>query len=32
MADDVKKTEANRIGIAALIASIGTPLAQLING
>jgi ABC-type Na+ efflux pump permease subunit len=32
MAEEVKKTETTRIGIAALIASIGIPLAQLLIG
>ena len=32
MAEEVKKTETNKIGLAALIASIGIPLAQLMVG
>jgi hypothetical protein len=32
MAEEAKKTETTRIGIAALIASIGIPLAQLLVG
>jgi hypothetical protein len=32
MAEEAKKTETNKIGLAALIASIGIPLAQLLVG
>ncbi len=32
MAEEAKKTESARIGIAALIASVGIPLAQLLVG